>query len=129
MLSDPSFIRRGERIVRSLAGRFKSPRDDALVAGAEAAYTFLTGRRLRGGSGISFHKEPAINRVALRSAQSLLDGGSVQEARERIDDLYRRHPDSVRVVRLRRDVLARQGDLVEQAQMLHELHVLDENPD
>ncbi len=129
MLSDPSVVRRGERIVRGLAGRFKSPRDDALVSGAEAAYTFLTGRRIRGGSGISSHREPRINVVALRSAQAALDAGDVRTALERIDHLYRDHPDSMRVLRLRREVLARQGVIVEQARMLHEMHLLDGSPE
>ncbi len=129
MLSDPSVVRRGERIVRGLASRFKSPRDDALVSGAEAAYTFLTGRRIRGGSGISSHREPRINVVALRSAQAALDGGDVRTALERIDHLYRDHPDSMRVLRLRREVLARQGVIVEQARMLHEMHLLDGSPE
>ena len=69
VLRDPALLRRGERVLRRIGSRLGSPRDDALIAGAEAAYALVTGRRVRG-LGISSHKEPSINRVAYSMASS-----------------------------------------------------------
>ncbi len=120
-------VRRAERLVRNVATRLRPPRDEALITVAEAAYALLTGRRVRGG--MSSYQEPRINVVALRRAEAAVDGGDLHTARERADALYHAHPDSLRVLRLRRDVLARQGDLTGQARMLHQMHLLDDAPE
>lgn len=127
LLRDEHLVRRIERIVRDVASRLPSPRDEALMTAAEAGYALLTGRLVRGG--LSTHVEPAINLVAFRRAQSALDRGDVELALERADDLVRAHPDSMRVQRLRREILARQGSLTEAARTLHRMHLLDDRPE
>ena len=124
---DEQLIRRGERIVRNIASRLPSPRDEALMTAAEAGYALLTGRRVR--SGVSTHVEPAIDRVAFRLALTDLDRGDLDAALERADRLARAHPDSMRVQRLRREILAGQGSLTEQARTLHRMHLLDDRPE
>jgi glycosyltransferase involved in cell wall biosynthesis len=118
---------RGAEVVRNLATRLSAPRDEAFIAAAQAAYVLVTGRKLR--AGISAHREPRINPIAFRRAESLLDAGDVGAALEAADGLYRDHPASVRVLRLRRAVLQRTGDLPGQAAMLHEIHQLDDKPE
>ena len=127
LLRDEHLIRRIERIVRDLAGRLPPPRDEALMTAAEAGYALLTGRTVRGG--LSTHVEPAINLVAFRRAQAALDNGDVELALERADSLVRAHPDSMRVLRLRREIVARQGSLTEAARTLHRMHLLDDRPE
>ncbi len=126
VLGNEGLLRRGERIVRDLAGRLRPPRDEALLTVAEAGYTLLTGRRAV--SGLSMHVEPRINRIAFRGAAAAYDAGDLGTAQARIDELARAHPDSMRVLRLQRDILARQGDLTGQARALHRMHVLAEDP-
>lgn len=117
-------LRRGERIVRRIADRLPSPRDEALMIAAEAGYAVVTGRKVRGG--VSLHVEPPINRVAFARATAALDAGDLETALERADGLAVAHPTSVRVQRLRREIFARQGDLSGQASALHRAHVLDD---
>jgi glycosyltransferase involved in cell wall biosynthesis len=117
-------IRRGERIVRTVASRLPPPRDDAFVTAAEAGFALLTGRRARGG--LSTYKEPRINPVAFRQALSAYYDGDQHKAGERIEALVAAHPDSIRVQRLRRDIMARRGDLTGQARALHAIHQLDD---
>jgi glycosyltransferase involved in cell wall biosynthesis len=129
-LSDPAFLRKGERIIRAVGSRLGSPRDEALMAGAEAAYALVTGRRARGGGmRLSAYTEPRINRVAFRMAEAALGAGDLETATSRTEALLRAHPDSVRILRLRRDIAARQGDLSTQARLLHRMHVLDDTPE
>jgi hypothetical protein len=71
-------IRRGERIVRTVASRLPPPRDDAFVTAAEAGFALLTGRRARGG--LSTYKEPRINPVAFRLALSAYYDGDQHKA-------------------------------------------------
>ena len=59
-------------------------------------------------------------------AQAAIDAGDAARAMALVDQLYRDYPQSVRVLRLRRDVLKRTGDLREQAAMLHQIHRLDD---
>ena len=126
MTRDDRLARRGERIVRTLASRLSSPRDEALVTAAEAGFALITGRRAR--RGITTHREPRINRAAYQRALSAFYAGDLETAFERIDGLTRAHPDSIRVLRLRRDILSRQGDLTGQAAALHRIHMLDDGP-
>jgi glycosyltransferase involved in cell wall biosynthesis len=128
MLTNERFIRRAERIVRDIAGRLGSPRDEALVTAAEAGYALLTGRRVRGGMSVD-HREPRINRIGLKRAEDALEAGEIETAIERIDALARAHPDSLRVLRLRREIQARQGELTGQARTLHRIHLLDKSPE
>ena len=127
LLANEGILRRGERLARDLAGRLRPPRDEALLTVAEAAYTLLTGRRAV--SGLSQHIEPRINRIAFQRATAALDAGDLDTARARIDELARAYPNSMRILRLQRDVLSRQGELTGQARALHRMHVLAQDPD
>jgi glycosyltransferase involved in cell wall biosynthesis len=124
MLRDEKFVRRGQRIVRNIASRLGSPRDEALLTAAEAGYALLTGRRARGG--LSTHVEPRVNQVAFRLALSALDHDDLETALKRADALAAAHPGSMRVLTLRYEILARQGNLTEQARTLHRMHLLDD---
>lgn len=125
MLTGAKIRNRGAELVRSLASRLSSPRNEALVTAAQASYVLLTGEKLK--AGISARPEPRINRVAFNRAEAAMDAGDAPRATAAIDQLYRDHPDSVRVLRLRRRLKERTGDLVGQATMLHEIHQLDDN--
>ena len=127
MLTGAKIRNRGADIVRSLASRLSSPRDEALVAAAQAGYVLVTGQKLR--AGISAHREPRIDALAYRRAQAALDAGDVAGATAGADALYRDHPQSVRVLRLRRAVFERTGNLPGQAAMLHEIHQFDDLPE
>jgi glycosyltransferase involved in cell wall biosynthesis len=118
---------RGADVVRDLASRLSAPRDEALVTAAQAAYVLVTGRKLK--AGISARREPSINLVAYRRAQAALDAGDTNAALDGVNALYRDHPTSTRVLRLRRAVLQRTGDLAGQVAMLHEIHRLDDTPE
>jgi glycosyltransferase involved in cell wall biosynthesis len=128
MLTDDRFARRAQRVVRRLAGRLGSPRDEALMSFAEAGYALLAGRRPVG-DGISRHHEPRINRVAMRRAESAFDAGDLETALQRATDLAAAHPDSIRVLRLLRDIQSKQGELSSQARTLHRIQALDESPE
>jgi len=128
MLSDERFVRRAERVVRDVAGRLGSPRDEALMTAAEAGYALLTGHRIRGGMSMSHH-EPRIDRVSFKLAERAFDAGDFEGALRRLDALGAAHPDSLRVLRLRRDVESRQGALSAQARTLHRMHQLDDSPE
>jgi len=117
---------RGADFVRSVSNRLGSPRDEALVVAAQAAYVLVTGQKPKGG--ITAYREPRIDAIAYRRAQAALDAGDLGAALTAIDALYRDHPRSVRVLRLRRAVLSRTGDMPGQAAMLHEIHALDDTP-
>jgi glycosyltransferase involved in cell wall biosynthesis len=127
MLND-RFARRAQRVVRRMAGVLGSPRDEALMAVAEAGYALLTGRRPRG-DGVTRHVEPRINRIAFNRAESAFEAGDLDLALQRVEDLVRAHPDSVRVLRLKRDIESRRGALTAQARTLHRIRMLDEGPD
>jgi glycosyltransferase involved in cell wall biosynthesis len=122
------FARRAQRVVRRFAGLLGSPRDEALMSMAEAGYALLAGRRPRG-DGVSRHHEPRINRIAFDRAESALEAGDIETALERVEALARAHPDSIRVLRLQRDIESKRGGLTAQARALHRIHVLDEGPD
>lgn len=127
MLSD-RFARRAQRTVRRVADRLGPARGDALMSFAEAGFALLAGRRPRG-DGISAHQEPRINRLALRRAESAFDGGDLETARERAEELAAAHPDSIRVLRILRDIQSKQGELSAQARTLHRIQMLDETPE
>lgn len=127
MLSRKRIRNSGADLVRSLSHRLSAPRDEALVTAATAAYTLVTGAKPK--AGITPYREPRIDLVAYRRAQNALNGGDTAEARDLIDALYASQPKSVRILRLRRQVLARIGDLAGQAAMLHEIHALDDTPE
>jgi glycosyltransferase involved in cell wall biosynthesis len=127
LLANEGLLRRAERTLRDVAARLRPPRDEALLTIADAGYTLLTGRRAV--SALSTHIEPPVNRLALRRAAAALEAGDLDTARERIDALFRAHPDSMRVLRLARDVQSRQGELAELATTLHRMHTLADDPD
>jgi hypothetical protein len=127
MLSGKRIRNRGAELLRGVAGRLSAPRDEALVATAQSAYVLVTGHRLK--AGISAYREPRIDTVALRQAEAALDRGDTERAMVLGDRLYRDHPKSVRVLRLRRAIFSRIGDLRSQAAMLHEIHLLDDIPE
>jgi len=118
---------RGAELVRSVSNRLGSPRDEALVTAAQAAYVLVTGQKPR--AGITAYREPRIDLVAYNRAQSDLDAGDLAAAQRRADALYKSHRRSVRVLRLRRAVFSRIGDLPGEAAMLHEIHALDDTPE
>ena len=126
---DDRFARRAQRVVRRVAGVLGSPRDEALMAMAEAGYALLRGNRPRRGDGMSRHREPRINRVAYNRAESAFQKGDLEVALERARDLVRDHPDSIRALRLQRDIESKRGDLTAQARSLHRIYALDQGPD
>jgi glycosyltransferase involved in cell wall biosynthesis len=128
MLSDERFARRAQRAIRRVAGRLGSPRDEALMSLAEAGYAFVRGSRPRGG-GVSMYHEPRINRVAFNRAESALESGDLETAGQRVAELVEAHPDSIRVLRLRRDIESKQGALSAQARTLHRIQMLDPTPE
>ncbi len=125
-------VRRAERIIRRIAGRFAPPRDEAFLGMAEATYAFLVAGKVRGG-GLGrrtiIHHEPRINRVAFSLAERTFGSGDLDAALEQAMALHRAHPDSLRVLRLRRDIESKRGDLTAQARSLHRMHVLDDAED
>ena len=127
MLNSKRIRNRGVDLVRSLAGRLGSPRDEALVKAAQAAYVLVTGNKPA--AGFTAYREPRIDLIGYRRAQAALDAGDATAALAGVDALYRAQPRSVRVLRLRRAVLSRIGDLPGQAAMLHEIHALDDTPE
>jgi glycosyltransferase involved in cell wall biosynthesis len=128
MLTDERFARRAQRAVRRVAGRLGSPRDEALMSLAEAGYAFIRGNRPPG-RGISVYHEPRINRLGFNRAESALEAGDLELAAERVAELVKAHPDSIRVLRLRRDIESKQGELSAQARTLHRIQVLDPTPE
>jgi glycosyltransferase involved in cell wall biosynthesis len=110
--------------MRRVADRLGSPRDEAFMHFAEAGYALVTGGKTYR-DGVSQHKEPRINRVAFRQAEAAFDAGDYETALRRVADLHAAHPDSVRVLRLRRDIESKQGELSAQARTLHAIHVLE----
>jgi glycosyltransferase involved in cell wall biosynthesis len=127
MLTGPNIKNRGAELVRSLASRLSSPRDEALLTAAQASYILVTGQKPK--VGISARPEPRINGGAFRRAQAAIEAGDAARAMASVDQLYRDYPQSVRVLRLRREVLKRTGDLREQAATLHRIHQLNESPE
>src|SRR5258706_4361536 len=128
MLTDDRFARRAQRTVRRLAGRLGSPRDEAFMSFAAAGYALIAGKRPTG-DGVAHHHEPRINRVAMSRAESAFDHGDLDTALERAQELVAAHPDSIRVLRLLRDIQSRQGELSAQARTLHRIQALDESPE
>ena len=124
MQSDARFARRAQRVMRRFADRLGSPRDEAFMTLAEAGYALVRGTRARG-DGLSTHHEPRVNRIALRSAEAAFDAGDLETALERVDALVRAHPDSIRVLRVRRDIESKMGALTAQARTLHQIDQLD----
>lgn len=125
MLTGAKLRNRGADLVRNIASRLSSPRDEALVNAAQASYVLVTGRKLR--AGISARREPPVNPVTLREAEAAIDAGDAPRATAVMERLLREHPTSVRVLRLGRRMSERSGDLREQAAMLHRIHELDDN--
>jgi glycosyltransferase involved in cell wall biosynthesis len=113
----------GEGLIRGVAGRLSPERAAALLTGARAGYALVTGRQARGSS---TYREPRIDERAYALAERTLVDGDAPAALEAVDTLAARYPASVRVLRLRRDVLIRMGDLPGRAETLHRMHLLDD---
>ena len=126
VLTGQRFRKRAADIVRRLATSLSPPRDQALVSIAQSAFVLFTGRRIR--TGISTFREPRIDTAAYRRAERALEDGDAATATLLIDKLYSAEPRSVRILLLRRAILARTGDLSGQATMLHKAHLLDDEP-
>ena len=124
MAGNQRFARRAERVVRRVADRLGSPRDQAFVHFAEAGYALITGGKTYS-DGISQHKEPRIDGAALRRAEDAFDAGDYEIALDRIEEIIRAHPDSVRALRVRRDIESKQGALTAAARTLHRIHELE----
>ena len=124
MLTRKWLRRRGADLLRSASHRMNAPRDEALLSTAQAAYVLVTGRKL--GAGLSTYREPRVDPFAMRRAEASIDGGRTTDALAALDGLYRNHPDSVRVLRLRAAAFSLAGDLAGRAKMLHEIHALDD---
>ena len=127
MLSRKRIRNSGADLVRSLSHRLSAPRDEALVTAATAAYTLVTGTKPK--AGITPYREPRIDLRGLREAQAALRDGATTRALELVNRLYAEQPKSVRILRVRRQVLSRIGDVAGQARMLHEIHALDDTPE
>ena len=125
---DTRFARRAQRVVRRFADRLGSPRDEAFMSLAEAGYALLIGGRPRG-SGISTHIDPRINRAALRRAEEAFDAGDLETALARATELVNAHPDSVRALKVLRDVQSKMGELSALARTLHRIHDLERTPE
>lgn len=121
-------LRASERAVRNVASRLSPERGEALLQTARSGYSLLTGRRASR-RGVIPRKEPAVDPIALRRAESASQRGDLAGALELLDGLVRRYPDSTRVLRLRRDVLSRMGEVSQRAAMIHRLHTLDPVPE
>ena len=121
-------VRTTERAVRSMAGRLSPERGEALLQAAKAGYSLLTGRRASR-RGVIPRKEPRIDPIAHRRADSAFKQGDLHKALELTDGLLRRYPSSTVVLRLRRDILTRMGEIRERAAMIHRLHTLDPLPE
>lgn len=119
--------RYGERVVRGLARRLSPERGEALLIAAKAAYSVVTGRRAR--RGVVPRREPSVNAMALARAESAMQHGDLTRALEILDGLEQRHPGSTRVLRLRRDVLGRMGELSQRAAAIHRMHTIDPQPE
>jgi glycosyltransferase involved in cell wall biosynthesis len=117
----------GERAVRVVASRLSPERAAALIEGAKAGYALIVGRRPK--RGLSAHREPKVDRHELELAGRALREGDSDLALERVEALHRRHPTSLRVLRLRRDILTAIGDLGRRAATLHEMHTIDPQPE
>ena len=120
-------LRATERAVRGVAARLPPERGEALLIAGKAGYSLVTGRRTR--RGVVPRSEPTIDPIAMRRAQAAVNRGDLPRALELIDALAGRYPDSTRVLRLRRDVLARMGEVRERAATIHRLHTLDPQPE
>lgn len=117
----------GEQVVRGVANRLPPDRAAALIEGAKAGYALVTGQRTR--RGISAYREPRIDTHQLGLAERALLDGQPELALARVEALYLEHPDSLRILRLRRDILTSVGDLGRRAQTMHAMHLLDEQPE
>jgi len=113
---------RGAQALRGVARRLAAPRDEAFLAAAQAGFVLVTGQRLK--AGLSAYREPRIDGRTYRRAEQALQNGDVARAQALADELYAEQPRSVRVLRLRRQIASRMGDLPVQAAMLHEIHRL-----
>lgn len=121
-------VRSTERAVRNVAGRLSPERGEALLQAAKAGYSLVTGRRASR-RGVIPRKEPRVDPLAYRRAEGAYQRGDLPRALELTDGLVRRYPDSTRVLRLRRDVVTRMGEINERAAMIHRLHTLDPVPE
>lgn len=116
----------GEAMLLAIAARLPDTRAEALLTGAGAAFTLVTGRVAHSPRR---RREPAIDMAAYRRADDALDRGDLATAAREIDWLYTDHPDSYRVLRLRRKIGSRLGSLSETTRMLHEIHGLEDEPE
>jgi phosphatidyl-myo-inositol dimannoside synthase len=121
-------LRAAEGAVRNVAGRLSPERGEALLVAGKAGYALLTGRRASR-RGVISRTEARIDPIAWRRAQVAFKDGDLPRALELLDGLLRRYPESTRVLRLRRDVVGRMGEMHERAAMLHRMHTLDPVPE
>jgi glycosyltransferase involved in cell wall biosynthesis len=121
-------VRSTERAVRNVAGRLSPERGEALLQAAKAGYSLVTGRRASR-RGVIPRKEPRIDPIRFRRASNAYQQGDLPKALELADGLLQRYPDSTQVLRLRRDVASRMGEMHERAAMIHRLHTLDPIPE
>lgn len=120
-------MRATERAVRGVAAKLPPERGEALLMAGKAGYALVTGRRTRRGA--MLRREPTVDPIAMRRAQAAMNRGDLPAALDLIEGLARRYPDSTRVLALRRDVLARMGEIKERAATIHRLHTLDPQPE
>jgi glycosyltransferase involved in cell wall biosynthesis len=120
-------VRTTERAVRNVAGRLSPERGEALLQAAKAGYSLVTGRRASR-RGVIPRKEPRVDPIRFRQASSAYQQGDLPRALDLADGLVRRYPGSTQVLRLRRDVASRMGEITERAAMIHRLHTLDPIP-
>lgn len=144
------------RLVRGTARVLPAARGQALVAGAQAAFTLLTGRQTRASRAMPGGRQKSKGAATSKDARSIgrtsndpaaaaaelaarafreeldraelaLREGRFAEAIQRSDRLVREQPRNLRVLQLRAAALAHAGDAKEHATALHRLHVLRED--
>lgn len=126
-----------ERLARraafAVAGRLSPSRGQAFLATARAAGALIQGGRTRrrpgAGAARPAHREPRVPARALAEVARATARGDYNRAIELTDELLERHPNSTRVLTLRRQALAPTGSLTERARVLHRLHALTGDDD
>jgi glycosyltransferase involved in cell wall biosynthesis len=98
-----------------------------LITASKAGYALVTGQSP--GRGIATNREPRIDRLAFARATRAHQDGDPKAALAATDDLLARYPTSLRVLRLRRDILGTLGDLSSRAETIHRMHLLDDQPE
>jgi glycosyltransferase involved in cell wall biosynthesis len=83
--------------------------------------------RAAGAGGRLFGLEPGAPLAAfgVARARAAFAAGEVEEARGAVDELLERHPEDMAALELRREIVARQGELTEVARTFHRMAALD----